>query len=81
MMRSHFDLRGDRRRLLRCLDALMASIGTREGAHHGISLADSCGLSRSAPDTSETERGTTFEVWSLIGDAGDVIMLPTQIEL
>jgi hypothetical protein len=50
-------------------------------SHHGIGLADNCGLSRSASDAFEKEWGTTFEGWSLMGDAGDVIMLPMQIEL
>jgi hypothetical protein len=29
----------------------------------------------------ETERGTTFEVWSLAGHTGEVIVLPTQVML
>jgi hypothetical protein len=37
--------------------------------------------SREAFAPVETERGTTFEVWSVLGGTGDLIVVPTQVML
>ena len=60
---------------------LYALVGTDWEGHGPASAWLARTGCRTALTPLETERGTTFEVWSLIGDAGDVIVLPTQVML